>query len=112
MTHETIFAVNAIPGVNITKLSKLSVPSFDVGTNYVPQDMIAQIHKGERIVPAKYNNDDWVGEQTDMTETNSLLEQLINVVASKNFTIGKDAIGRASVDYILAENRRRGVSII
>lgn len=31
------------------------LPSFDVGTNYVPKDMIAQVHKGEAIVPAAYN---------------------------------------------------------
>lgn len=31
------------------------LPSFDVGTSYVPRDMIAQIHKGERIVPASQN---------------------------------------------------------
>lgn len=31
------------------------VPSFDVGTNYVPSDMVAQIHKGEAIVPEKFN---------------------------------------------------------
>jgi hypothetical protein len=31
------------------------LPSFDVGANYIPQDMIAQVHKGEMIVPAKYN---------------------------------------------------------
>lgn len=104
--------INAIPGVNIKKLKMLDVPSFDVGTNYVPQDMIAQIHKGERIVPAKYNNDDWVGEETDMSETNALLEQLISVVASKNLTIGRDEIGKASVDYIKAERRRRGELII
>ena len=28
------------------------LPSFDVGTNRVPRDMIAQIHQGEEIVPA------------------------------------------------------------
>lgn len=31
------------------------IPRFDVGTNYVPRDMLAQIHEGEAIVPKAYN---------------------------------------------------------
>jgi hypothetical protein len=31
------------------------INSYDVGTNYVPEDQLALIHKGEEIVPAKYN---------------------------------------------------------
>ena len=33
----------------------LRLPSFAVGTNYVPRDMLAQIHEGEAIVPRAYN---------------------------------------------------------
>jgi hypothetical protein len=33
----------------------LATASFAVGTNYVPQDMVAQIHRGERIIPAADN---------------------------------------------------------
>jgi hypothetical protein len=31
------------------------LPSFDVGTSYVPRDMVAKIHQGERIIPAAQN---------------------------------------------------------
>ena len=36
-------------------LDKSGIPRFDVGTNYVPRDMLAQIHEGEAIVPKAYN---------------------------------------------------------
>lgn len=32
------------------------MPSFAVGTDYVPHDMVAQIHQGEKIIPAGQNN--------------------------------------------------------
>ena len=45
---------NTLTGVD--KLLPLGqVPSFAVGTNYVPYDMTAQIHEGERIIPKADN---------------------------------------------------------
>lgn len=33
----------------------IGLPGFAVGTPYVPQDMVAVVHKGERIIPAAQN---------------------------------------------------------
>lgn len=47
------------PGVGVeqyaTGMSYLSMLALDTGTNYVPQDMIAQIHEGEAVVPKEFN---------------------------------------------------------
>jgi len=53
------------------------LPSFDVGTPYVQQDQVAQIHKGERILTAKenqqYTNGDTAGSGGTMTINNTFV---------------------------------------
>lgn len=57
--------VNADGSVNF------DVASYDVGTNYVPNDQLAYVHKGEAIIPAKYNNSSYMnsGSEAQMQQT-------------------------------------------
>ena len=52
------------------KAIKLYAHSYDVGTNYVPNDGLAYLHQGEAVIPAKYNR--------PYTPNNSSLENAIN----------------------------------
>lgn len=56
---------------------------FDVGTNYVPNDGLAYIHKGEAVIPAKYNKP--YQPNTD----NSRLESSINQLTRQVEQIGQ-----------------------
>lgn len=47
-------------------------PSYDIGTNYVPKDMLANIHEGEMIIPKRFNPST-SGLQQDNSE---LIEEL------------------------------------
>lgn len=53
LTARTIASLNAT--LQLMSRFGVTVPAFDVGTNVVPQDMLAQIHQGERIIPAADN---------------------------------------------------------
>lgn len=44
-----------VPGTANKWAAENKLPKFAVGTNYVPKDMVAQIHEGEAIVPKAYN---------------------------------------------------------
>ena len=44
------FGLPKIPTVSLPR-----VPSLDVGTNFVKRDGLAEIHRGEAVVPKKYN---------------------------------------------------------
>lgn len=56
LINGAINLINKLPGVSVGKVSKLSLPRLATGTNYVPEDeMTAILHKGEQVVPKKYN---------------------------------------------------------
>ena len=94
-------------GFNIPK-----IPLLEVGTNYVPEDQLAYIHKGEAVVPKKFNSQEYFGSGNE--ETNNLLEQVIEAIGNieiSPYTTIKD-VGKASTEFIRSENRRLGRSVI
>ncbi|MGQ3051107.1 MAG: phage tail length tape measure family protein [Roseateles sp.] len=65
----------------------LSAPRLSTGTNYVPQDMLAVIHKGEAVVPRQFNP------------------------AASGAAGGKDRAA-ASIDAMREENKAQALAIV
>lgn len=71
-----------LTGAEIARAGKAaSIPGFRVGTNYVPQDMLAQIHQGEAIVPRAYNPAAGGSAGNNSARLEALVEKLIAQVA-------------------------------
>ena len=65
------------------RLAALSgVPSYDVGTNYVPNDQLAMVHQGEAIIPAKYNKPYNANDNSSLYNTISAMNQEIGNLRS------------------------------
>ncbi len=94
-----------------------NLPSYDVGTPFVPEDGLAMIHKGERIIPAEYNNESLFNNRSSET-TNALLVELIQAVEESSdkvpvFNInGKEFAKATYEDYRSEENRLNSNNIV
>ena len=102
--------INKIPGVKIPELKvKIPcIPKLNVGTNYVESDGLAEIHKGEAVVPKEFNSKEFFGRGNE--ETNMLLRELIRTIEDKDMNTYLDSrdIGRAARDYNLYNERVMG----
>ena len=86
-----ISAVNSVSqyvGITIPRVSKVSIPRFipqyEQGTNYVPNDGLAYLHKGEAVIPKKYNTPYQAGLTSEERE---YMQQMISTMKSLDGTM-------------------------
>lgn len=84
--------------------------SYAVGTNYVPNDQLALVHKGEAIIPAKYNNDKTFGShdaylRSTLDAMNSEIASLRNLI-NQGIPVRGEFVQRGSDLYATVEKAK------
>ena len=104
--------ISSFFGKGVKESAEKWLNSFDVGTNYVPNDQIAKVHKGEMIVPKKYNP--MTSGINGNSEVINKLDRLIDVVESKEFSayLDSEKISKKTINYINNEKRIQGRSVL
>src|SRR5690606_3186546 len=91
-------------GFNIPKIPKLAV-----GTNYVAQDGLAYLHKGEAVIPKKFNpaagGESGVGNR-EVVAALQKVERAVRDLRHIQAVISGESVGRAATGYINSEYRR------
>jgi hypothetical protein len=72
-------------------------PSFAVGTNFVPDDMLAQVHRGERIIPAA-DNAELMASIGNRNRTNEVLAQEIKKLNQEIKVLQKAVVDGAVIN--------------
>ena len=95
--------------LSISALNTVSLPRLATGTNYVPQDMVAQLHTGESVVPKKYNGE-W---NEDISNNLDVIVELLQGISRGSLTVSINSkdVGKAAVNYINSQNRILGASM-
>ena len=107
-------------GISVTELRNnlrnngaTRIPAYEVGTNYVPKDGLAWLHKGEAVVPKRYNPavSASASEARGNARLEALVTELIQKVAALEDSTKNTAGNTAAVAQVL-RNASNGNGLI
>ena len=99
--------ISGMSDVELTTLLKqYGIGSYAVGTNYVPQDMLAQVHKGEKIIPADFSS---AIDRGEVTLGGGSSGGNVNVVVNVSGSVQTEKDLATSVAAAIYRQRRGGV---
>lgn len=88
------------------------LPSFAVGTNYVKHDMLAQIHEGEAIIPAKHNPYNPQNETQTAALVSALIEEVQMLRAETRAVVNNTAKTSRILDDVTQDGDTLKVEIV
>ena len=88
------------------------LPSFAVGTNYVKHDMLAQIHEGEAIIPAKHNPYNPQNETQTAALVSALIEEVQMLRAETRAVVNNTAKTSRILDDVTQDGDTLKVEVV
>lgn len=109
--NKAVSAINAIPGVKVSKLSTIDYPKLATGTNRIEAEGLYHLHKDEAVVPKKYNpavNSKMYTENNDrlIEKLDTLMDMINNMEYTNVVNIGNEKVYKGTVRYV---NRQRNI---
>lgn len=112
--NKAIGVINKIPGVEIKKLEEITIPKLATGTNMIEYEGLYHLHKGEAVVPKKYNPA--LNKDTGSEEVAQRLDTLISIIENTDFSntvyVGNEKLYSGTVNYIRKKNNMYGTNAI
>ena len=115
--NKAIGLINEIPGVDISLLKEITIPKLATGTNEIEAEGLYHLHKGEAVVPKKYNPA--VNDQAVKTDNSEVVDAIYNLKRSIDnlditnvVNLGNKTLYKETVKYAKNQNDIYGENVM
>lgn len=113
--NKAIDVINAIPGVEISKLSTIEIPKLATGTNRIEAEGLYHLHKNEAVVPEKYNpavNDNLYDNKGVIEAIDNVYDAINNLGITNVVNLGNKTLYKETIKYSKTQNDVYGENVM